>query len=130
MKKIKDWWYSITTIFNITFDISLDGIYIKINFFNKGFGILLEHNLLKSINDYLDTYKIIGKIYNFNKIKKYIDYCLEYSLKFDTGFKLSYEVHDHFPGLNFDMKLLGLCFTSEFRDTRLYDSFDRKLYEK
>ena len=86
MKKIKDWWYSITTIFNITFDISLDGIYIKINFFNKGFGILLEHNLLKSINDYLDTYKIIGKIYNFNKIKKYIDYCLEYSLKFDTGF--------------------------------------------
>lgn len=130
MKKIRDWWYGITTIFNITFDISLDGIYIKIYFFNKGFGILIYHNLLKYIDDYLNTYTIKGKTYNFNKIKKYIDYCLEYSLKLDTGFKISYEIHDHFPGLDFDVKILGLCFNSEFRDTRLYDSFDKKLYER
>lgn len=122
MKKLKNWWKYVRTLFNFTFLISLERIEIRFIILHKGIVIDIQNNLLEFLHYWqYDNNRIKEEEYKYSKIKKYFLYSLYYVITLETGFSIYYDIHKDYPGLSFDLSLLGLCLKSEFRDTRKFD---------
>lgn len=122
MKKLKNWWKYVRTLFDFTFLISLERIEIRFIILHKGIVINIQNNLFNFVHYWqYDNNRIKEEEYKYSKIKKYFLYSLYYVITLETGFSIYYDIHKDYPGLSFDLSLLGLCFKSEFRDTRKFD---------
>lgn len=122
MKKLKTWWKYVRTLFNFTFLISLERIEIRFIILHKGIVINIQNNWFDFVHYWqYDNNRIKEEEYKYPKIKKYFLYSLYYAITLETGFSIYYDIHKDYPGLSFDLGLLGLYFGSEFRDTRKFD---------
>lgn len=127
MNKLKNWWKYVRTIFDFTFLISLERIEFRFIILHKGIVIDIQNNLLEFLHYWqYDSYRIKEEEYKYSKIKKYFLYSLYYVITLETGFSIYYDIHKDYPGLSFDLSLLGLRFKSEFRDTRKFDFFNKQ----